>query len=106
MTDPWKTLEGEAWVRAVLDDMLPKLSESAAALSIVPDGVGDVKLWVELGAAIMLDKPIVAVVFGDRPIPERLIRVADDIVRIPEDADDKVVAREILGVVRRVVRNV
>lgn len=85
--DPWDDASVIAWARHVVDDMVPKLEESAMSLNLVPDDKGDVKFWVELGAAIMLDKPIIAVVFRDRPIPEKLERVADEIVRLPEGVD-------------------
>jgi hypothetical protein len=44
---------------------------------------GTVKQWVELGAAIMYDKPLVFLVLGGQPISAWLERVADEIVRVP-----------------------
>jgi hypothetical protein len=88
MADPWRSPSAKRWVRHVLDEMAPKLEGSAFTISLVPgDREGDVKFWVELGASIMMDKPIIAVVMGDAPIPERLERVADEIVRCPEGVD-------------------
>jgi hypothetical protein len=80
MGDPFS---GPVWTRYrehVLAEMVPKLTDSAVALSIVPPGDGDVKYWVELGASIMLDKPIIVVAAPDRVIPVRLRRVADAVV--------------------------
>jgi hypothetical protein len=62
--------------------MLPKLIDSAIMLSLVPDTNGDVKFWVELGAAIMYDKPIVAVVTPGRVVPRKLREVADEVVEV------------------------
>lgn len=87
--DPWEEPNSKRWIKQVLSDMAPKMRDSAVAISLVPgkDDSGDVKFWVELGAMIMYDKPIIAVVFGDRELPEHLERVADEIVRCPEGVD-------------------
>lgn len=74
------------WVKSVLTDMKPKLEESALVCQLVPDDVGEVKFWVELGASIMMDKPIVAVAFEGRQIPKKLRMIADEIVILPEGA--------------------
>jgi hypothetical protein len=79
MSDPaWDRFRGH-----VLAEMLPKLIDSAMTVSLCPsdnEGVGDVKYWVELGASIMLDKPIIVVAHPNRVIPERLRRVADEVI--------------------------
>jgi hypothetical protein len=86
--DPWQESSAKVWVRHVLDEMEPKLANSSLVISVVPeDREGDVKFWVELGASIMYDKPIIAIVFGDAPIPGKLILVADEIVRCPHGVD-------------------
>jgi hypothetical protein len=72
------------WVHQVLDDMKPKMEESAFVAQLIPDDEGEVKFWVELGACIMMNKPIVAIAFADREIPEKLRIIADEIVVIPE----------------------
>lgn len=85
MSDIWQDPRTKEWVRHVLNDMVPKLVDCALTISLVPDDPeGDVKFWVELGASIMLNKPIVALVVGDREIPSRLAAVADEIVRCPD----------------------
>lgn len=86
--DHWQEPTTKAWVRHVADDMVPKMESSAVVISLVPESrEGDVKFWVELGASIMLDKPIIAVVLGDGPIPPKLRLVADEIVRCPKGVD-------------------
>jgi hypothetical protein len=80
-------LSAKVWVRDVLDHMVPLLEASTVAMAVVPDGehsAGDVKFWVELGAMIMLDKPIIAVAFGDRRVAPKLALVADEVVRLPD----------------------
>jgi hypothetical protein len=95
--DAWQDPSAKRWVRHVLDEMAPKLADSALSISMVPDDrEGDVKFWVELGASIMMDKPIVAVIFNDQPVPEKLKLVANEIVRCPEgvtpEASEKLTA--------------
>jgi hypothetical protein len=78
----------QAYVQHFIDNVLPEIDKSAMAVSVVPNkkrsqhGNGDVKYWVELGAMIMFDKPIICVVDpGMRSeMPEHLVRVADYIV--------------------------
>ena len=102
--DPWSDPSTRAWVRHVIDDMVPKLESSAVSISLVPeDGEGDVKFWVELGASIMLDKPILAVVLGGRRIPARLERVADEIVVLPAGVDPAG-SQELAAAVERMLR--
>ena len=86
MADPFDDPAVREWVNHVKTDMVPKLADSEFSISLVPGGDtdGDVKFWVELGASIMMDKPIIAVVFDGREVPEKLRLVADEIVEIPE----------------------
>ena len=87
MDDPWQDPEAQAWVENVRTELVPKLAGSAATISLVPSNDGDVKFWVELGASIMMDKPLIAIVRGDNPVPRRLALDADEIVRIPDGVD-------------------
>lgn len=93
MTDFWGESGAKKWLRAVLDGMAPKVQGSAATISLVPghDGKfseGDAKFWVELGASIMMDKPIIAVAEPGQVIPERLKRVADVVLYVDLSAPD------------------
>jgi hypothetical protein len=78
------------WFDHVLREMVPMLEQSAVALSLVPEGGeythGDAKFWVELGASLMMDKPLLVVAFDDRELPAKLLAVADEVVRLPLDA--------------------
>jgi len=92
--DPFWGEEWDAYADHVLNEMLPKLKDSAYVMQLVPeDGRGDVKFWVELGASIMLDKPVMAVVFERAEVPEKLKLVADLIVRVPDGASPKRMAQ-------------
>jgi hypothetical protein len=78
--DPFDTREWHEYVRRVRDDLLPKLNASAYVVSLVPRGDFDVKFAVELGASIMLDKPIIAVVEPGTRVSRKLLSVADIVV--------------------------
>lgn len=106
MAEDWsRDPEAQKWLRQVLDDMAPKLESSAVCVSLVPGGksVGDAKYWVELGASIMMDKPLLVVVSDDRPLPERLIRVADAIVRLDHPVDDPRGAKQLTDAIERLL---
>lgn len=60
-------------------EVLPQLQESHVALAIT-DGELDPQFCLELGAMVMLDKPIIAIVLPGATIPEKLKMVADKIV--------------------------
>lgn len=85
--DPWDDPNAKLWAKGVLAHMAPQLADSACSISIVPDDEGDVKFWVELGASIMMDKPLIVCVFNDRAVPPKLELVADEIVRLPSGID-------------------
>ncbi|SRR6266702_5205561 len=60
-------------------EMLPKMKDSAITIALFHDKI-DIKQCVEIGAAILFDKPIVVVVCGSKPVPANLKRVASAIV--------------------------
>lgn len=76
MEDP----DTEAWMAHVLDEVVPKLEDSDATVSLVPEGETDIKFAVELGLSIMMDKPIILVIRPGTPVPAKLAKVADGIV--------------------------
>lgn len=80
MGDPWDDPRARQWVEEVRRDTLPGIDQSAYFLTITPAGEPDVKLAVEVGLALLLDKPIIAVVPAGRTIPAKLAAVADRIV--------------------------
>lgn len=68
--------------RVVNEGLVPKLEGSNLCVALCPDEDSglDAKFCVELGAMIMLDKPIIAVVGPGRTVPAKLLLVADKIV--------------------------
>ena len=60
------------------------MDASAFVLSLVPEGPPDIKFCVELGMAIMLGKPVVAVVQRGVKIPGRLAEIADAVITVTD----------------------
>ena len=62
-----------AWLEDATKDMMPKMKSSAFVMSLYPrDGLPDPKFCMELGAALMMDKPILMIVSDNIAIPQRL----------------------------------
>lgn len=77
------TLEAEA--KRVL---LPAMRNAEVIIVICPPEKPDVKVAVELGLAIYLDKLILVLVPPNRRPSDHLVRVADRILGVPEDAHE------------------
>lgn len=82
--DPWKDPTLAAWAKHVIKDMVPAMEDSAFVISLTPvSGEGDIKYWVELGASIMMDKPLLVVAMPGVAPPAKLMAIADEIVYLP-----------------------
>jgi nucleoside 2-deoxyribosyltransferase len=77
--DPWEDPGWLEYAKHDQEEMLPMLKGSAITLALLGGDV-DAKQACELGFMIMLDKPIIAVVVAGAKVPDKLIRVADEIV--------------------------
>lgn len=84
--------EWEEFVDAVRrSDLIEKLGGSHIFITLVPEEP-DIKAAVELGLAILFDKPILSVVTPGREISEHLARVSDLIVYADIDTEEGQVA--------------
>lgn len=73
------------WEQHVVDELFPMVEDTSVFLSLAPtSGKPDVKFCVELGAAIMYDKPILVVAIKGTVVAPGLRRIAHDVV---EDVD-------------------
>lgn len=85
--------------KVFMEGLVPSLEGSALAVSICPTSPDrlDAKFCTELGAMIMLNKPILAVLAPGQEVPGKLAAVADRIIHVdltsPEGPD--LVGREI-----------
>lgn len=95
-------LEGvKALLACAERDMFPKMAASSVSLVIAHKNP-DIKLALEIGAAILFDKPIIVVVFPGREVAPGLRRVADRIVEIDMESPDsrqkfKLAVEDLLG---------
>ena len=70
----------DEWEQYIRDELVPRIADSTATLSLVPQGETDIKFAVELGLSIMMDKPLILVVLPGRTVPQRLRRAADAVI--------------------------
>jgi hypothetical protein len=70
----------KAWLESAGRDMLPQMEASAISFAIFTGKI-DPKLCIEIGAAVLYDKPIVLLVVRDSFVPANLERCAAQIVR-------------------------
>lgn len=81
--DPFDNPEWHEHAEHFRTNVLPNIVGSKHCLCIVPEtDKFDVKFALEIGAMIMLDKPIVLLVSSERTVPPRLARVADKIIEV------------------------
>lgn len=76
--------EWDRWVAHIRKETVAKMADSAFVMSLVPSGETDIKFAVELGLAIMLDKPIVALAVRGTEVPPGLRRVAHAIIEVDD----------------------
>jgi hypothetical protein len=96
--DPFDSPEWRTYAQQVRDEMVPMMRDSAFVMSLIPDGPPDVKFAVELGFAIMLDKPFIAVVRPGMQVSAKLIAIADRIIE--DDGDPAALADKLQAVMR------
>ena len=99
--------EFDEFVDRARKELVPKIEGSDAFVSITPLGIEegkvDIKFALELGLAILYDKPIIVCTPPGRKIPAKLIKVGDRFVEYDlNDENSKVrltnTIKEVLGV--------
>lgn len=86
--DPEQRDEWNHFVENVRRGTLAQMADSMFVMSLVPTGEPDIKFAVELGLAIMLDKPIIAIVQPGQKVPARLRLVCDDVIEADLDVTE------------------
>lgn len=66
----------EKWLEHARKKLVPAAKASQVMALIVPDGEPDLKVALEVGLMVLLDKPFLLLVFEDRPVPGNLARLA------------------------------
>ena len=100
MTDPFEHPDVRRFLKRAERDMLPKLRDSALSMILFSEKP-DMKLAVEFGTSVLLDKPIVLVVQPGAKVPERVMRVADAVIEWVDD--QSLLAERINAVMKRVL---
>jgi hypothetical protein len=77
----------DRWEQAAREDLAPKVASSAYVMAIAAAGDVDPKQALELGYAILLDKPLVVVVPAGRQPPPGLARIARRVVQLRHGPD-------------------
>lgn len=83
--DPWSDPDVKAWMARASEELVPKLEASHMTLSLVKGETaseGDLKLAIELGLSVLMDKPILVVVVDGEPIAAKLVGIADAVVNL------------------------
>jgi len=73
-----------AYLKRFKELVLPDIKESTVFAALIPGVDPDPKMCLEMGAALLMDKPIVAIVIRGRKIPRHLARIASEIVEVSD----------------------
>lgn len=83
------------WEQRVRDELIPKLRASAVVAQLAPGDAPDVKAAVEVGMAILLDKPLIVIEIPGRSVSLRLGRAADAVIEwdgVSPDVGERITA--------------
>src|SRR6266704_4742986 len=97
---PEELEEWDEFVRHYREDVLPKMEDSAVFMTVVTPTKVDIKFAVELGMAIMLEKPIITMVLPGARVPEKLRAISEAVVHC--DMDTGKGRDELIEVIRKV----
>lgn len=106
-TDSLTPSERNAWdkfVNSAARELVQALDRCSVVMSLVPAGPPDIKFCVELGASIMMGKPVIALAVAGAPVPEKLRLVADAVLEVASletDAGKAELTRQITPVLEK-----
>jgi hypothetical protein len=89
--DPYDGDDFQRYADDMRKRLIPKMRESEHVLMIAPnlDDKFDIQFALQIGAAILLEKPLILVVAVDRVIPPKLRAIADKIIDVDFAALDE-----------------
>lgn len=88
-TDAWDHPAASEFTQHVMDELITKMERSALAVTIWSGSESDVKLAVETGVAVLMDKPMIVVVAPGVEVPAKLRLIADEIVEFDPDHPER-----------------
>lgn len=81
---PGERRQWDQFVADAREHTVKAMADSAFVMSLVPSGEPDIKFAVELGLAIMLGKPVIALALHGQPVPDGLRRVAHAVIEVDD----------------------
>lgn len=81
--NPYDDPQWQEYADHALAELVPKLDASAVAVALVPrrpQDRSDIKMCLEIGVMIMLDKPLIVMIQPGTQVPAKIAKVADAIV--------------------------
>jgi Trp operon repressor len=105
---PEEQAQWDRFVTAARKTVIEGIAPSALTMILSPPDPEnlDIKQAFEIGASLLLDKPLVLLVMSGRPVPPGLRRAAHTIIRLQEDLDTEAGRRELKRKLEPVLREV
>lgn len=84
---PFESDDFRRWADQMRARLIPNMENSASVLMIAPDMSAkfDIEFALQIGAAILLEKPLILLVHSSRTIPPKLRAIADRIIEADLD---------------------
>ena len=85
--DAFESDDFKRWADDMRARLIPKMRESASVLMIAPkmEGKFEIEFALQIGASILLEKPLILLVDRTRTIPPKLRAIADRIIETDLD---------------------
>lgn len=86
--NPYESDEFRRWADTMRTRMIPEMRDSANVLMIAPklgDPQFDIEFALQIGACILLEKPLILLAHRGRVIPPKLLAIADRIIEVNLD---------------------
>jgi hypothetical protein len=99
---PDERSEWEEIARHAREETAQAIKGSSCVISMVTEPL-DVKFAMELGLAIILDKPVLAVVLPGATVPPKLRQVADEVVELTDGPGSQAGQAEVQAAVLRMI---
>lgn len=80
----WDDPAVKAYLKNFRDNVLPHIAESTVTGILISNSKPDSKLCLEIGAAVLLDKPIIAICTDRAKCSQQLARIAVAVVEVDD----------------------
>lgn len=71
-------------LRHFKENVLPNIADSTQFAALISGKMPDAKMCLEIGAAVLLDKPIIAICFEGAAPSQHLLKIATKIVEVED----------------------